>query len=83
MDDWQKYLPKAPQTQDDMDERSAKNRLFIAKNIAEYGGVSIKDQCDFFNKISWQNILSIVVVVLPVPDLPSTNMLSVELRILS
>ena len=52
MDDWQKYLPKAPQTQDDMDERSAKNRLFIAKNIAEYGGVSIKDQCDFFNKIS-------------------------------
>ena len=49
---WLPQMLKAPQTVEDLDERSAKNRLRVAQNIEQFLGVSIKDQCEFYNQVT-------------------------------
>ena len=45
-------MPSLPQSQEDLDKRSEKTRLFFASNLKTYAGLSYHDQSNFTSKIS-------------------------------
>jgi len=40
-----------PHTQEELDERCAKTRLFLARGLRSITGVSIEAQCGFFENV--------------------------------